>query len=86
MKILKDWYFEWLDKRSATVFRQEILSEAHTAIRLAKQESDLNEIIKHWAEEKMKESLYYNDFVNACANNSYLVDALVDSIKRKQLK
>lgn len=86
MCFLKKWYFEWLDTKAPVIFREEILEEANKIVRLSKEKTNINQIVEGWVEIKLTDSLYRSDFVTALSNNPHIIDALVESINRKQLK
>lgn len=78
MKILKRWYFEWLNERMQTIVQN--------AVREQLSHHSFKEDIDYWVKHHAQSNIQYTNFISAIANNSQLVDGIVDSINRKQLK
>ena len=78
MKILKRWYFEWLNERMGDIVQKSVREQlSHHSFK---------EDIDYWVKHHAQSNIQYTNFISAIANNSQLVDGIVDSINRKQLK
>lgn len=82
MNVFKKWYFEWLNTNKQELLNEQLVQEVKKFF----SEYDKELLIKCWIEKHGSNCIGYTTFVSACANDAYLVDALVDSIMRKQLK
>ncbi len=78
MKILKRWYFEWLDEKYQSLLSFEVRN------RLG--DRDIKEDIDYWVKHHSQNCIHYRDFVSALCNDSKLVEEIVSSINRKQIK
>ena len=78
MKILKRWYFEWLNERMGDIIQKAVMEQ------LSKH--NFKEDIDYWVKHHAQSNIQYTHFISAIANNPQLIDGIVDSINRKQLK
>lgn len=76
--ILKRWYFEWLNQNLSSII--------HSAVQEQMHKHNFKEDVDYWMKHHSKNNIHYTHFVGACANNAELIDGIVESIKRKQLK
>ena len=75
--ILKQWYFEWLNKNLSPIM--------HSAIKDQMYQHNFKEDVDYWMKHHAQNNIHYTHFVSACANNGELIDGIVESIKRKQI-
>lgn len=75
---LKRWYFEWLDTN--------MTKHMHNAVREELSKHNFKEDIEYWVKHYSIDNIQYTHFISAVADNSQLVEAIVQSINRKQIK
>lgn len=77
-EVLKRWYFEWLNEKVGSIIQNSVREHLSN--------HNFKEDIDYWVKHHAQSSIQYTHFISAMTNNTQLIDGIVDSINRKQLK